>query len=90
VGDDWTTAAPVRKVFSERLVKARKEAGISQEELADRCGLHRTEISLLERQGREPRAGTLIKLASALGVPPERLCTGLAWDVKRQRFKTKK
>jgi transcriptional regulator with XRE-family HTH domain len=90
VGDDWTTAAPVRKVFSERLVEARKEVGISQEELANRCGLHRTEISLLERQGREPRAGTLIKLASALGVPPERLCKGLGWDVKRQRFKTKK
>jgi transcriptional regulator with XRE-family HTH domain len=80
----------VRKVFSERLVEARKAVGISQEELANRCGLHRTEISLLERQGREPRAGTLVKLASALGVPPEQLCKGLAWDVKRQRFKSKK
>lgn len=87
MADEWTKVAPVRKRFSERLVKARKDAGLSQEELARRCGLHRTEISLLERQGREPRLGTLVKLSSALGVPPERLCEGLGWDVKRQRFK---
>lgn len=77
----------MRRRFSEKLVKARKEAGLSQEELARRCGLHRTEISLLERQGREPRLGTLVKLSSALGIPPERLCAGLSWDVRRQRFK---
>lgn len=77
----------VRRHFSANLVKAREAADISQEELANRCGLHRTEISLLEREGREPRLGTLIKLASALGIPPEQLCSGLTWDQKRQRFR---
>jgi transcriptional regulator with XRE-family HTH domain len=72
---------------SANLVAARRKAGLTQEELADRCGLHRTEISLLERGGREPRLGTLVKLAEALGVPPERLCAGIAWDVDGQRFK---
>lgn len=71
---------------SANLVAARRKAGLTQEELADRCGLHRTEISLLERGGREPRLGTLVKLAEALGVPPERLCEGVAWSVDRQRF----
>ncbi len=71
---------------SANLVAARLKAGLTQEELADRCGLHRTEISLLEREGREPRLGTLIKLADSLGVPPGQLCAGVAWNVDRQRF----
>jgi len=40
--------------------------GLSQEQLADRCGLDRTEISLLERGKRFPRLDTLVKLARAL------------------------
>jgi transcriptional regulator with XRE-family HTH domain len=35
--------------------------------------MHRTEIALLERGEREPRLGTMIKLAVALDVPLERL-----------------
>lgn len=73
--------------FAANLRKARLASGLSQEGLAERCRLHRTEVSLLERGGREPRLGTLIKLSSALGVSPESLCAGLAWDVDRQHFK---
>src|ERR1044071_4977868 len=51
--------------FAANLRQARNKAGISQEELGHRCELHRTEISLLERAGREPRLATLIKLAGA-------------------------
>jgi transcriptional regulator with XRE-family HTH domain len=76
-----------RDRFAVHLRKARLTAGLTQEELADRCDLHRTEVSLLERGGREPRLGTLIKLSSALGVPPESLCAGMRWDEDRQRFK---
>jgi transcriptional regulator with XRE-family HTH domain len=75
-----------RDPFAAHLRKARLKAGLTQEELAERCYLHRTEVSLLERGGREPRLGTLIKLASALGVGPESLCAGIGWDVERQRF----
>jgi transcriptional regulator with XRE-family HTH domain len=76
---------PLRRV-SANLVAARKRAGLTQGQLAERCGLHRTEISLLERQGREPRLGTLVKLADSLEVPVESLCAGVAWDVDLQRF----
>jgi transcriptional regulator with XRE-family HTH domain len=79
-----------RDRFSVNLKKARQKAKISQEELGFRCDLHRTEISLLERGGREPRLGTIVKLGSALGVTPEELCTGISWDVKGQKFKFKK
>jgi transcriptional regulator with XRE-family HTH domain len=53
-----------RERFAINLRKARKAKGISQEELGFRCDLHRTEISLLERGGREPRLGTIVKLAA--------------------------
>lgn len=76
-----------RHRFAVNLQKARRKAGITQQELGDRCDLHRTEISLLERGGREPRLGTIVKLAGALGVPPESLCTGVRWDVRGQRFR---
>ncbi|HSS03670.1 MAG TPA: helix-turn-helix transcriptional regulator [Solirubrobacterales bacterium] len=79
-----------RDRFSISLRKARQKAEISQEELGFRCDLHRTEISLLERGGREPRLGTIVKLASALEVTPEELCTGISWNVKSQRFQFKK
>jgi transcriptional regulator with XRE-family HTH domain len=76
-----------RHRFAINLRKARNGTGITQQELGDRCDLHRTEISLLERGGREPRLGTIIKLASALGVSPESLCDGVRWDVRGQRFR---
>jgi transcriptional regulator with XRE-family HTH domain len=66
--------------FAANLRAARLERDISQMELAVRSGLHRTEISLLERGGREPRLGTLIKLAGALETTPESLCEGIEWQ----------
>jgi transcriptional regulator with XRE-family HTH domain len=75
-----------RDRFAINLRRARLKAEISQEELGFRCDLHRTEISLLERGGREPRLGTIVKLASALGVTPEELCSGIGWSVKKQRY----
>ena len=49
----------------------RKEKGLSQEELAHRVGLDRTYISLLERGLRQPTLGTIVKISSALEIPPE-------------------
>ena len=72
--------------FSENLRRVRVAAGISQEELGRRCDLHRTEISLLERAGREPRFATLLKLCGALSTTPDALCEGTAWDHKARRF----
>lgn len=76
-----------RERFAENLARARRAAGLTQDQLADRCNLHRTEVSLLERGGREPRLGTLIKLAGALHVSLESLCAGMSWDEERQRFR---
>jgi transcriptional regulator with XRE-family HTH domain len=75
--------------FAANLRQARTKAGISQEELGYRCELHRTEISLLERAGREPRLATIVKLAGALGTTPAELCAGIAWLPAKRRFDIK-
>ena len=53
----------------------RAGAGISQEELADRAGVHTSYVSQLERGIKSPTLGVMIQLASALG------CT--AWEMLR-------
>ncbi|HEY0317193.1 MAG TPA: helix-turn-helix transcriptional regulator [Solirubrobacterales bacterium] len=75
--------------FAANLRRARIDAGISQEELGYRCDLHRTEISLLERAGREPRLATIVKLAGALGTGAAELCEGISWHAEGRRFEVK-
>jgi transcriptional regulator with XRE-family HTH domain len=72
--------------FAINLRRRRLAVGISQEELGERTELHRTEISLLERAGREPRFATLLKLSGALGTTPGELCAGTGWDHRARRF----
>ena len=56
--------------FAQNLRAARRRRGLSQEALAAAADLHRTEVSLLERGGREPRLTTLVRLARALDIKP--------------------
>lgn len=66
--------------FGANVRRVRREAGISQEELGSRSGLHRTEVGLLERGARVPRIDTLLKLAAGLGVRVEcPLFDGIVW-----------
>ena len=63
--------------FASNLRSARDRAGLSQEELSNRSGLHSTEISRLERGVREPRLGTIVRLARGLGLAPADLLAGV-------------
>jgi transcriptional regulator with XRE-family HTH domain len=63
--------------FAVNLRRARDDAGLSQEDLSDRSGLHATEISRLERGVREPRLGTIVRIARGLGVSPADLMAGI-------------
>jgi transcriptional regulator with XRE-family HTH domain len=58
----------VRQHFAANLKARRLDAGLSQLVLAEVCGLHRTEISLLERGLRSPRLETVVILARGLGL----------------------
>lgn len=51
----------------------RTAAGLSQEELASRCDLDRTYISLLERGLRQPTLATVFAIAAELGKSPSQL-----------------
>ena len=59
--------------FAANLRARRQQAGLSQEQLADRAGFHPTEISRLERAVREPRLGTIVRLARGLDLSPQEL-----------------
>jgi transcriptional regulator with XRE-family HTH domain len=55
--------------FGTTVRQNRLRLGLSQEAFADRAGLHRTYISLLERGKRNPSLDVLVKLAKTLQVP---------------------
>ena len=65
--------------FGENLRRGRRLARMSQEELACRAALHRTEVSFLERGFRVPSIETLLKVAAAVEVPEDRLLDGVDW-----------
>ena len=66
--------------FAANLYRQRRAAGLSQEELAFRAAVHRTQVSLLERGDRLPRFETLIKIAGALEVSVDTLTEGIVWE----------
>ena len=51
----------------------RTAAGVSQDALAERCGLHRTYVGGIERGERNVSFGNLVKLCGALDVTPSQL-----------------
>jgi transcriptional regulator with XRE-family HTH domain len=70
----------IRERFAVNLLRIRRDHGMTQETLATLAGIHRTEASLLERGKREPRLGTLVKLAAALEVSLDALLEGIDWE----------
>jgi transcriptional regulator with XRE-family HTH domain len=71
--------AAILEQFGRKL-RERREARpvrISQEALGRRAGLHRSEISFLERGLREPNLLTILGLAYALNTSPAELLDGL-------------
>jgi transcriptional regulator with XRE-family HTH domain len=67
----------VAEQFGRNLFMARRRAFFSQEALAKAAGLHRTHIGLLEKGRREPRLGTILRLADALGIEAGELVFGI-------------
>lgn len=59
----------VRRRVGLNVKRLREAQGISQEDLADRAGVHRTYVSGVERGVRNPTITVLEKIARALGEP---------------------
>jgi len=68
----------VKSRFGSRLRQLRDERGYSQEELAERAGLHRNYIGGVERGERNVALENIVKLAKALSVKPSELFTDFA------------
>src|SRR6188508_3072641 len=60
------TIGDLKQLFGTAIKGKRSELGISQEELADRAGLHRTYVSDVERGARNLSLESIEKLAHAL------------------------
>lgn len=59
----------------------RRKEGMSMDELADRAGVHRTYIGLLERRSRQPTLAVAANLAEALGLSLSGLVAEAEQDV---------
>ena len=60
-------------VVGGRVKKLRAKANISQEVLAERCGIYRTYLSRIESGTANPTLVVLVALALTLGVAPSEL-----------------
>jgi transcriptional regulator with XRE-family HTH domain len=65
--------------FGANLKRCRRRLALSQEDIALRASVHRTEIGLLENGRRVPRLDTVMKLATVLEVEVAELVEGIAW-----------
>jgi transcriptional regulator with XRE-family HTH domain len=66
-------ARGLNRIAAKKIRAARQKLNLSQEALADQCGLHRTYIGAVERGERNITLATLEKISNALHCPPGRL-----------------
>jgi transcriptional regulator with XRE-family HTH domain len=64
-----------RKILAENVRSLRQRRGLSQEALAEVCGLHRTYVGAVERGERNVSLSSIATLAVALGVSVSELLT---------------
>ncbi|MCT7955990.1 helix-turn-helix domain-containing protein [Laspinema palackyanum] len=64
---------PELQKFGDRVRMLRKSQNLSQEQLAERSGLHRNYIGGIERGERNMALLNILRLAKALGVTPSEL-----------------
>ncbi len=58
----------ILKNFGEQVKKLRMDAGLSQEEFAERLGIHRTYVSFIERGQRNPSLLMIFKISRILKI----------------------
>lgn len=63
------------QILAENVKRLRLEREWSQEDCAEKCGLHRTYIGAVERGERNITLATLDRIAAAFGVSATRLLT---------------
>ena len=74
---DVTRSEDILSKFGSRVRELRKASGVTQEGLAEACGLDRTYIGGIERGERNVSLRNIDLIARALGVPLSRLMKDL-------------
>ncbi len=69
--------ATVQRILGRRIRDRRQVLGLSQEEMASRCGLHRTYYGSVERGERNIALQNIVRIADALDLDPSALVGGL-------------
>ncbi len=72
--------------FASVLKSLRLENSLSQQQLADKCELNRTFISMLERGIKQPSLTTIFVLAKHLSVAPHELVIRVETKTRRVRW----
>jgi transcriptional regulator with XRE-family HTH domain len=60
----------LRRLVARNLRRIRQKSGLSQEELADRAGLNRNYVGMIEREENAPTIDALEQLSDALKIDP--------------------
>lgn len=70
--------------FGKAIRRRRRELDLSQEELAERAGLHRNYVSGIETGTRNPSLKNIEKLAQSLNISIARLFTDYGVEVESE------
>ncbi|MBI5025599.1 MAG: helix-turn-helix transcriptional regulator [Nitrospirae bacterium] len=73
----------IKKLFGKRIRTYREMRNLSQEQLAELCGMHRTYISHVERGKKNISLGNIQKISDALQIKIADLFKGL--DAKKNK-----
>lgn len=60
---------PILLQFGRSVQQHRKALGLSQEQLADKAGVHRTYIGMIERAEKNVTLCNIARIAKALNIP---------------------
>jgi transcriptional regulator with XRE-family HTH domain len=74
-------------MLGDALRQRRLAAGLTQEALAEKAGIDRTYVSILEREKQSPTVDTLIRLCRAMGVLASDVLAEIERDHRLKRRK---
>lgn len=77
MGNNGLMADRLAKSIGQRIRALREEQGLSQEQLAVKCGVHRTYVGMVERAEKNISVAALAKFAKALRRSMSSLLEGL-------------